>query len=88
MKFRKLRIAFSLACAITFALLIALWVRSYWRADSLLWHYYARYALQMRICTGQIQFEAFIDEPSYIDVFSAGAQIAVEYQQKNFAANA
>jgi hypothetical protein len=36
MRFRKLRIAFSVACGVLGLLLIALWVRSYWRFDSLL----------------------------------------------------
>jgi hypothetical protein len=35
MRFRKLRIAGSIVCGIACALLIALWVRSYWRCDSL-----------------------------------------------------
>ena len=34
MKYRKLRIAWSVGCAIACVLLIALWVRSYWRADT------------------------------------------------------
>jgi hypothetical protein len=33
MKYRKLRIAFSAVCGVLFLLLIALWVRSYWRYD-------------------------------------------------------
>ena len=33
MKFRKLRIAFSTACLIVYALLITLWVRSYFSDD-------------------------------------------------------
>jgi hypothetical protein len=33
MRFRKLRIAWSVACAIACVLLIALWVRSYWAVD-------------------------------------------------------
>jgi hypothetical protein len=33
MKFRKLRIAWSVACGITCVLLIVLWVRSYWWVD-------------------------------------------------------
>ena len=31
MRFRKLRIAWSVICSIACVLLIALWVRSYWR---------------------------------------------------------
>jgi hypothetical protein len=38
MRFRKLRIAWSVLCGIAFLLLIALWVRSYWWFDS----YYLR----------------------------------------------
>ena len=35
MKFRKLRIAFSATCLIACVLLIVLWVRSYWKVDSI-----------------------------------------------------
>jgi hypothetical protein len=35
MKFRKLRIAFSVTCLIACVLLIVLWVRSYWWSDDL-----------------------------------------------------
>jgi len=35
MRFRKLRIAWSVGCGIACVLLIVLWVRSYWRIDSL-----------------------------------------------------
>ena len=34
MRFRKLRIAWSVGCGIACVLLIALWVRSYWKFDS------------------------------------------------------
>jgi hypothetical protein len=34
MRFRKLRIAFSVTCGLACVLLIALWVRSYWNADA------------------------------------------------------
>src|SRR5215208_2571140 len=37
MKFRKLRIAWSGGCAIACVLLIALWVRSYTRAEFAIW---------------------------------------------------
>ena len=33
MRFRKLRIAWSVGCGIACLLLIALWVRSYWKSD-------------------------------------------------------
>jgi hypothetical protein len=36
MRFRKLRIAWSAVCAITCALLIVLWVRSYWVVETVL----------------------------------------------------
>jgi hypothetical protein len=36
MRFRKLRIAFSVTCLIACALLIVLWVRSYWQADTVI----------------------------------------------------
>jgi len=35
MRFRKLRIAWSVGCGIACVLLIALWVRSYWHEDTL-----------------------------------------------------
>ena len=35
MRFRKLRIAFSVLCAATCVLLIVLWVRSYWWIDQI-----------------------------------------------------
>jgi hypothetical protein len=35
MRFRKLRIAWSVLCAIACVLLIALWLWSYWRKDTL-----------------------------------------------------
>jgi hypothetical protein len=34
MRFRRLRIAWSVGCGIACSLLIVLWVRSYWRQDS------------------------------------------------------
>ena len=37
MRFRKLRIAWSVACGIACVLLIVLWVRSHWLWDSLVW---------------------------------------------------
>jgi hypothetical protein len=41
MRFRKLRIAWSVGCAIACVLLIALWVRSYSAPD--VWHTFARF---------------------------------------------
>jgi hypothetical protein len=35
MRFRKLRIAWSVVCSIVCVLLIVLWVRSYWIEDSI-----------------------------------------------------
>jgi hypothetical protein len=37
MKFRKLRIAFSATCLVACVLLIVLWIRSYWRWESVVW---------------------------------------------------
>jgi hypothetical protein len=37
MRFRKLRIAFSVTCIVACVLLIALWVRSYWCWDDVAW---------------------------------------------------
>jgi len=36
MRFRKLRIAWSIVCGIACVLLITLWVRSYWNVDSII----------------------------------------------------
>jgi hypothetical protein len=36
MRFRNLKIAWSVVCGITCVLLIALWVRSYWHVDSII----------------------------------------------------
>jgi hypothetical protein len=35
MRFRKLRIAWSVSCIVACVLLIAFWMRSYWRSDDL-----------------------------------------------------
>ena len=37
MRFRKLRIAWSAGCAVACVLVVALWVRSYWRFDGVQW---------------------------------------------------
>jgi hypothetical protein len=39
MRFRKLRIAFSVACGIACLLLIGMWVRSYWNLDQVYCQY-------------------------------------------------
>jgi hypothetical protein len=38
MRFRKFRIAFSIACGFACVLLIVFWVRSYWRVEHFLWN--------------------------------------------------
>jgi hypothetical protein len=47
MKFRKLRIAWSVGCGIACVLLIVLWVRSYWRLD-----YFYPPAINARLFSG------------------------------------
>ena len=38
MRFRKLRIAWSVVCGVACVLLIVWWVRSYWRLDVIVWN--------------------------------------------------
>jgi hypothetical protein len=57
MRFRKMRIAWSVGCAIAFVLLIALWVRSYWRVEHILWNSKAE-SLCVSIYPGQVSIES------------------------------
>ena len=60
MKYRKLRIAWSVGWGILCLLLIALWVRSYWRCDVI-----ERSSVGISSTVGVVQFAA-ISPPSYI----------------------
>src|ERR1043165_4216803 len=54
MRFRKLRITWSALCGIACVLLIALWVRSYWRVDLVLVRLIAANDLRFVSCRGQV----------------------------------
>jgi hypothetical protein len=62
MRFRKLRIAFSATCLIAFVLLIALWLRSYWREDTLV---HRRHSAMIFVVS--LQGEIEVDQVGYID---------------------
>jgi hypothetical protein len=63
MKFRKLRIAWSVFWGVACLLLIVLCVRSLNRIDALTWHYDNAEAFQIRTNPGQVTFMAFTDQP-------------------------
>ena len=63
MRFRKLRIAWSVFCGIACVLLIVLWVRSLNRMDALTWHYDNAEAFQIRTNPGQLVFGTGTDRP-------------------------
>jgi hypothetical protein len=59
MRFRQLRIAWSVFWGLAAVLLIVLWVRSYWAGDSLVWNHGRRVAVasmhgQIRVATWNI----------------------------------
>ena len=56
MRFRKLRIAWSVASGIMCLLLMALWVRSYWRFDSLAYRPYQDVMFRLLSDDGVIRF--------------------------------
>jgi hypothetical protein len=61
MKFRKLRIAWSVGCGIASVLLIALWVRSYWDSDTVSWNGFIRVSFistkgEIRLATSNTTF--------------------------------
>jgi hypothetical protein len=56
MRFRKLRIAWSVACVVACVLLIALWVRSYWHADQIYGHTAPTKVLHFGSMGGQLTF--------------------------------
>jgi hypothetical protein len=64
MRFRKLRIAWSVAWGIACVLLIVLWVRSLNRIDCLTWHYNNAEALLVRTNPGIVTVATFVDRPA------------------------
>ena len=71
MKFRKLRIAFSVSCAIACVLLILLWVRSYWWVDSAYFQF--RQMPTIGFLSGQGRAILGVEEPG-----TAGTQAGIE----------
>ena len=64
MRFRKLRIAWSVGCAIACVLLIVLWVRSYWSADTVSVNTLSRgWAADITSWDGRLRFSAFDKMP-------------------------
>jgi hypothetical protein len=78
MRFRKLRIAWSVGCALACVLLITLWVRSYWRADSLVLSISKTYQIEMQSVPGRcIAFVAYAPSLDDVEIRYAQAQAAV-----------
>jgi hypothetical protein len=65
MKYRKLRVAWSVGWGILCVLLIVLWVRSYWRMDSAWLHFSNPNALRFNSTAGQLRMEAYHNEGSW-----------------------
>jgi hypothetical protein len=57
MKYRKLRIAWSVACGVLCLLLIALWVRSHWRYDKVWWRDSSKTCCSLESNTGLLYVE-------------------------------
>src|SRR4051812_46227316 len=57
MRYRKLRIAFSVTCGIACVLLIVLWLRSYWLVEHFLWNRTAE-SFGISIYPGQVSLES------------------------------
>jgi hypothetical protein len=60
MRFRKLRIAWSVVCGIACVLLIALWVRSYWRHDYVNWMPTANRQVEVFAIQGRLVFGTWV----------------------------
>jgi hypothetical protein len=60
MKYRKLRIAWSVGCGLLCLLLIALWVRSYWASDNVSWVYSTPRGIAATVFAGQIQISKYL----------------------------
>jgi hypothetical protein len=57
MRFRKLRIACTVFCAIVCVLLIVLWVRSYWRLDAIAYKHPPRLSVWLVSSNGELRCE-------------------------------
>ena len=77
MKYRKLRIAWSVAWAVACLLLIALWVRSQNRVDQITWHYNNSDAFQVSAASGSVVFLTFVDVP--LTIPRPGYQIRTQW---------
>jgi hypothetical protein len=66
MRFRKLRIAWSVGCGIVCLLVIVLWVRSYWRADQPLIYMPHGYSLMGYSIAGRfsLSFVSYVEDTS------------------------
>src|SRR4051812_4306798 len=63
MRFRKLRIAWSVGWVVTASLLIVLWVRSLNYMNRVTWHYWMPNAVQLGTVPGQVHITTFVDRP-------------------------
>ena len=72
MRFRKLRIAFSAMCLIACVLLIALWVRSYWRLEAVAYKHPPRLAVWLVSSNGELRCE-IERKPDNVSVLGDGA---------------
>jgi hypothetical protein len=63
MKYRKLRIAWSVAWGVMAALVVLLCVRSYRAADTVVWRHQAGHAVRVQSCLGSIRVAVVSDKP-------------------------
>jgi hypothetical protein len=66
MKYRKLRIAWSVVWGVAAVLLIVLWVRSYWIADGVFGPVTSKYGLALSSVPGSLGVHVYSNEPSPI----------------------
>jgi hypothetical protein len=81
MKHRKLRIAWSVAWGITVLLLIALWIRSYFRTYVVLTRYQS-FVCGILSSYGELGLEIGKDRYHRADLFMEGRQIHIESSQR------
>jgi hypothetical protein len=79
MRFRKLRIAWSVAWGIAAVLLCVLWARSLSRIERLTWHYSNAKALQIGTVPGAIDMGSIVDSPVPVQVQKANRQWMTEW---------